>query len=40
MPCPVPAAAGVDAPRARTLNALVLEDRPHPADPGPRRRRL
>ena len=40
MPCPVPAAVGVDAPRARTLHALVLEDRPHPSDPGPRWRGL
>ena len=40
MPCPVPAARGVDASRSRTLNALVLEDRPHPSGPGPRRRGL
>ena len=38
MPRPVPAAAG--APHARTLHALVHQDHPHPADPGPRRRGL
>ena len=40
MPCTAPAAAGVDAGETRTFHALVLDDYPHPAVPGPRRRGL
>ena len=40
MSCPAAAAGAVDTPRPRTLRPLVLEDQPHPAGPGPRRRGL
>ena len=38
MPCP--AATSVDTANTRTLHALVLEDHPHAAGPGPRREGL
>ena len=40
MPCLPRATASVDASQARTLHALVLEDKPRPGGPGPRRRGL
>ena len=40
MPCTATAAGAVNIMHARTLHPLVLEDHPHPAGPGPRRRGL
>ena len=39
MPCAA-AATAVDTANSRTLHSLVLEEHPHPAGPGPRRRGL